>query len=145
MTTIRAIEARDLAAIVGEPYSVTIDEPGDSLPLLQILLAPFDRIVKKCKVRQWNWKELMDACKRRLLPGRSRNQVLLELAKVEVKLDDDPEKIMARIEAITPKQAKSTHELQCKVHMHYDSCAVFTSSSSVSSSSASSCERLNLN
>ena len=89
-------------------------EGWDDETALQImknkLRGPCDRIVKKCKVRQWNWKELMDACKRRLLPGRSRNQVLLDLAKVEVKLDDDPEKIMARIEAITDKACSAVSE-----------------------------------
>ena len=50
------------------------------------------------------------ACKRRLLPGRSQNQILLDLAKIEVKLDDDPEKIMARIEAITDKACINVSE-----------------------------------
>ena len=95
-------------------YDNVYKEGWDDETALQImknkLRGPCDRIVKKCKVRQWNWKELMDACKRRLLPGRSRNQVLLELAKVEVKLDDDPEKIMARIEAITDKACSAVSE-----------------------------------
>ena len=52
----------------------------------------------------------MNACKRRLLPGRSQNQRLLDLAKIEVKLDDDPEKIMARIEAITDKACSNVSE-----------------------------------
>ena len=52
----------------------------------------------------------MDACKRRLIPGRSQNQILLDLAKIEVKLDDDPEKIMARIEAITDKACSEVSE-----------------------------------
>ena len=74
------------------------------------LCGPFDRIVKKCKVRRWNWKELMDACKRRLLPGRSQNQILLDLAKIEAKLDDDQEKIMACIKAITDKACSNVSE-----------------------------------
>ena len=95
-------------------YENVYKEGWDDETALQImkhkLRGPCDRIVKKCRVRRWNWKELMDACKRRLIPGRSQNQILLDLAKIEVKLDDDPEKIMARIEAITDKACSDVSE-----------------------------------
>ena len=47
-------------------YENVYKEGWDDETALQImkhkLRGPCDRIVKKCRVRRWNWKELMDAC-----------------------------------------------------------------------------------
>ena len=76
------------------------------------LRGPAERMLKKRKVKGWDWRQLLEACKRRILPNKSITQILRELYQVEMRTDDDPETLMCRIENVTDQGCSSISELE---------------------------------
>ena len=68
--------------------------------LLVKLKGPAERILRRIEYCGWDSSQTLAACKSRLIPSRSYKQIAHELLHMEVKISDEPEGLMRRIEDV---------------------------------------------
>ena len=59
-----------------------------------------ERILRRIEYCGWDSTQTLAACKSRLIPSRSYKQIAHELLHMDVKISDEPEGLMRRIEDV---------------------------------------------